>query len=348
MTRICILPKVSGVGGMVSFRGRFTAGLTSRTIGVSHSLADGPYDSVLVIGGTRDVLGLLRAKRNGFRIVQRLNGMNWLHRKLKTGIKHYLRSEYGNFVLNIIRSRIADHIVYQSEFARSWWEDSQGQVSAPASVVYNAIDLDQYSPGNSERTSRYQMPSDRFRVLLVEGSLMGGYELGLTSAIGLVRQLNAAHRQDLKQSVELVIAGHVSADIQSRFLDSVEFPLVWAGLVPPEQIPGLDASAHLLYSADINPACPNSVIEALACGTPVLAFDTGALPEMVTSDSGRVVPYGGDSWELDPPDMKALTAGAVQILTSQAIFRPGARARAESAFNLDTMVDRYLEALLSN
>jgi glycosyltransferase involved in cell wall biosynthesis len=51
----------------------------------------------------------------------------------------------------------------------------------------------------------------------------------------------------------------------------------------------------MLFSADLNAACPNSVIEALACGTPVLGYDTGALPEMVPPKSGRIAHYGGNS-----------------------------------------------------
>ena len=119
----------------------------------------------------------------------------------------------------------------------------------------------------------------------------------------------------------------------------------WAGLVPHEQIPALDRSAHLLYSSDINAACPNSVIEALACGLPVLGFDTGALPELVTGNSGRVVPYGGDPWQLEPPEIAALAEAAVKILVRQTQFRAAARARAEDAFGLDLMLDDYLQAL---
>ena len=88
---------------MVSFRARFTAGLEQRGIQVCTNLDDTPYDAVLVIGGTRDLLGLRQVRRRGVRIVQRLNGMNWIHRKRRTGLKHALRSEYGNLILNTIR-----------------------------------------------------------------------------------------------------------------------------------------------------------------------------------------------------------------------------------------------------
>ncbi len=104
--------------------------------------------------------------------------------------------------------------------------------------------------------------------------------------------------------------------------------------MPREQIPQIDRSAHLLFSADINAACPNSVIEAMACGLPVVGFDTGALNELVLGDSGRIVAYGGDVWKLDHPDIDALAKAAVEILNDQLRFRSAARAQAESALGL--------------
>ena len=88
------------------------------------------------------------------------------------------------------------------------------------------------------------------------------------------------------------------------------------------------------------------MIEALACGCPVVAYDTGALPELVTGDSGRLAAYGGDPWKLEPPDQAALVQATLPVLTEQDRFRQAARQRAESELSLDKMVDGYLQALL--
>ncbi|MBC8509253.1 MAG: glycosyltransferase family 4 protein [Anaerolineales bacterium] len=343
MKRICVVPNVSGVGGMVSFRDKFKAGLQARGIEVVADLGHAACDAVLVIGGTRDLLGLWRAKRRGVRIVQRLNGMNWLHRQLNTGLRHYLRAEYGNWILKTIRSRLADHIIYQSEFSRDWWQRVYGPTPVSSSVVYNGIDLETYSPdGNSG------LPYDRFRLLMVEGSLMGGYELGLETAVQLVEQLNAAHSQDLGKKVELMVVGRVAESIREQYADRLNPPILWRGLVDIDEIPEIDRSAHLLFASDINAACPNSVIEALACGLPVLSFDTGALPELVKGNAGRVVPYGGDPWKLEQPDIPALAQAAVEILMNQNHFKLDARVCAEDIFALDQMTNSYLENLLNH
>ena len=88
------------------------------------------------------------------------------------------------------------------------------------------------------------------------------------------------------------------------------------------------------------------MIEALACGLPVVGFATGALPELVVGEAGCLVPYGSDPWKLDPPDIPALAQAAAQVLQEQNRFRKAARAHAEQALGLDTMVEKYLEVLL--
>ncbi len=145
MPRICIVPVVN-TGGMASFRAKFEAGLRKRGIDVTHD-PDDEAEAILVIGGTRHLLPLWRAKRRGLRVVQRLDGVNWVQRVRWSGIRYTLRAEYGNALLAFIRNRIADRVIYQSEFIRNWWEDWYGVARVPAQVIINGVDLDTYTPG---------------------------------------------------------------------------------------------------------------------------------------------------------------------------------------------------------
>ena len=331
-----MIPRVSGVGGMVTFRDKLAKGLADRGLGVSYDLSDKPYRVILVIGGTRDLAGIWRAKRQGVRVVQRLDGMNWIHRRKKTGWRHFLRAEYGNFILSVIRSHLADRIIYQSKFCRQWWEKVYGRTRIPWQVVYNGVDLNLYSPVGSN-----ELPADHFRILLVEGNIGSGYEMGLHLALQLAERL----RSIAQRNAEVMVVGRVSAELQQEVLSNSQLVVTFLGEVPANKIAGIDRSAHVLYAADLNPACPNSVIEALACGLPVAGFDTGALPEIVTADCGVIVPYGGDSWRLEPPDIDGLAHGVSRILGNQPAYRAAARQRAEQAFGLDAMVEGYLQSL---
>ena len=334
---VCILPHLEGLGGPASFRARLVSGLEARRVPIVPEPNHPDCRSILVIGGTRRIQEIIRARRRGVRIVQRLNGMNWIHRRRFTGVGHFIRSEINNLLLASIRRSLADRIIYQSNFARTWWQTVHHVVSAPAVVIYNGVDLSQFNPAGPQ-----QPPPDRFVVLLVEGHLGGGNEQGLSNAIDLVRQLGAQG----EIPVDLVVVG----DVPSRLRVPQDLPgsgkIVWKGVVRREEIPPIDRSAHVLFSADLNAACPNAVIEALACGLPVVSFATGSLPELIEGDAGLVVPWGSNFWKLEPPDIPRLAEAARRILSEQDHFRRAARARAEAAFGLDQMVERYLDVLL--
>jgi glycosyltransferase involved in cell wall biosynthesis len=332
MPKICIVPHVEGSGGMASFRLKFEQGLRARNIEVTHDLSD-KSDAVLVIAGTRNLIPLWRARQRGQRIVQRLDGINWVQRVRWAGVRYTVRAEYGNAMLALIRARFADHVIYQSQFIRKWWEDWYGVAKVPATVIINGVDLQTYTP-NGE----HGRPNDRFRLLLLEGSLAGGLNSGLFHAVALAEKLSANF------PMEVVVAGKVDTATQRSLQSKV--PVKFLGTIPREQIPTLARSSHLMYCAEVNPPCPNSVIEALACGLPVVGFDSGSLKELVTDDAGRVVAYGGNPWKLETPDISALALSAEDVLTKQGQLRAAARKRAESAFGLDQMVESYLKVLL--
>ncbi len=319
---------------MASFRLKFEQGLRVRGVDVTHDLSE-KSDAVLVLAGTRNLLPLRKARQRGQRIVQRLDGINWVQRVRWAGVKYTVRAEYGNAILSFIRARFADRVIYQSQFIRKWWEDKYGVAKAPASVIINGVDLQTYTPNGA-----HDRPADRFRLLLLEGSLAGGLNSGLFYAVSLAEKLSA------KFPMEVVVAGKVDDATQRKLQSKV--PVKFLGTISREKIPHLIRSSHLMYSAEVNPPCPNAVIEALACGLPVVGFDSGSLKELVTGDAGRIVPYGGNPWKLETPDISALADSAQDVLTKQDQFRAAARMRAESAFGLDQMVDAYLKVLLED
>ncbi|HUG33190.1 MAG TPA: glycosyltransferase family 4 protein [Anaerolineales bacterium] len=334
MPRICIFPRVEGMGGVASFRLKFEQGLRARGVDVTNNLSE-PADAALVLAGTRHLIPLWRTRRRGQRIVQRLDGVNWVHRARWAGLRYTLRAIYGNWNLSFIRRRLADGVIYQSQFVRGWWEDWYGAARAPSSVILNGVDLDRYTPhGLHER------PSGHYRILIVEGSLTGALNSGLFHATELAEQISRRFK------VELCIAGNVDRRTQNKLHDRGALRIRFLDAIPREQIPWLLRSSHVLFSAEVNPPCPNSVIEALACGLPVVGFDTGSLSEIVQDGSGRLSPYGANQWKLEQPDIQSLAEAAEEVLIDNDHFRASARKRAESALGLERMTEEYLKVLL--
>jgi glycosyltransferase involved in cell wall biosynthesis len=81
-----------------------------------------------------------------------------------------------------------------------------------------------------------------------------------------------------------------------------------------------------------------SILEAMACGVPVVATRSGAIPDLVTDAGGRLVA---------PRDVAALAAALVEILTSPALQRQMGkhnRVRAETEFEAEKAADRLEDA----
>lgn len=331
---------------MVSFQEKLAAGLKTRGIDVCFALEDPGIGAVLVIGGIRQLNNLWAVKKRGIRIVQRLDGMNWIHKIMRTGWRHWLRATYGNQILSLIRSRFADQVVYQSEFSQAWWEKERGIAPCPRTIILNGVDLKTFSP--AERS----LPDEKLvRLLMVEGSLMGGYEFGLNNAVRLGSGI--AHSHEGIEGLELVVVGKVSNKSKeywdgwvSENTENGSFNVHWKGVLSHAQIADTYRDAHLFFSADVNAACPNSVIEAMACGTPVISYNTGALSELLDNSGGELVPYGGDPWQLEEPDYSSLIKAANNLLENLDFYRKSARKRAEDVFDLESMVDKYLDVLL--
>jgi len=334
MPRICIVPRVEGLGGVTSFRLKFEYGLQARGVKVTNKLSE-PSEAVLVLAGTKSLLALWKARHRGQRIVQRLDGINWVHWARWAGPRYTIRAMYGNANLSFIRRRLADQVIYQSEFIKNWWEDWYRPTRVPSSVIMNGVDLNQYTPNGL-----HERPAGHNRLLIVEGSLTGALNSGLFHAAELADRLSHRYK------IELCIVGRVDRRTKNKLQRQTTFRVRFLDAIAREQIPWIMRSSHLLFSAEVNPPCPNSVIEALACGLPVIGFDTGSLSEIVPGDAGRLAAYGANPWKLQKPDISALEHVAVEVLEDQPRFRNAARQQAELRLGLDKMVDEYLKILL--
>ena len=78
---------------------------------------------------------------------------------------------------------------------------------------------------------------------------------------------------------------------------------------------------------------PVSLIEAMACGVPVIATDNGGIPELLEGGAGLIVP------ERDVPALTAAMARLMDDVPLHAAMIAKARERIESEYDLKTVVD---------
>jgi glycosyltransferase involved in cell wall biosynthesis len=326
--RVCLTPRVGG-GGPASFQVRLQAEFGRLGVVTTFDPRERPLDAVLVFAGTKDLPALVQCRRDRVPIIHRLDGINWLYRVSPRSPGHTLRSILWNWQLRVIRSRFADGIVYQSEFARGLWERKFGISTAAARVIYNGVALADYPP---ERNGH-------------DGTLLAA-EANL--------DFHAPAREILRAAQRLFIQARVLKRLSIYTRITPAWEREWGRFEPPPETPGMrpraevqarQKTAALFLTLDLNPSCPNAVIESLAAGLPVIGFDTGSVGELV-GEGGEVATYDGNPWTLAVPrNLEALGEAGRRVLDRWPEYSHRARGIAERKFDIRRIAQSYLEAL---
>ena len=223
----------------------------------------------------------------------------------------------------------ASHVLYQSEFCKRSADEALGEPHGAWEVLYNAVDVEQFTPAEA-------LPGDG-PVLLLGGDQTQEYrvELGLRTLAALLPSSPGAR---LIVSGRLV--GPVEPLVESLGLrDHVEF----VGRYAQRDAPALYRRAHLLLHTKVNDPCPSLVIEAMACGLPVVYPNSGGTIELVGDEAGVGVPHDDSLLHDRPPAPEALAAAVEEVLSNRARYAVRARARAVERFALEPWLDRHAE-----
>ncbi len=162
-----------------------------------------------------------------------------------------------------------------------------------ACTIPNGIDARVYfQRDRTEVRAKHGIPQDRL-MLLSAGHLIEG-----KGHHRLIRALAALRRKGIE--VELWIVGgpgrggRYEGKLRELVRELTVEPYIhFVGHVPAEVLAEYMSAADVFCLASSREGWPNVVNEALACGTPVVASDVGAVPDLIPSpEYGSVVPTG--------------------------------------------------------
>lgn len=213
----------------------------------------------------------------------------------------------------------AEHLVQNERFP-----------AEKVNTIYNGVDCDRFAPQDASAIRR---------------------ELGIAADAPVVGILAALRPE---KNHELFLAG--AKEIRQA-LPATQFIVVGDGPKRPEleqlaaelgiadvvhfvgsrsDVPALLAACNVVALTSHNEASPVSILEALACGVPVVASNVGSVREtVVDGETGRLFRAG---------DLATFVAATVDLLNSPAEReRMGAegRRRVEARWSLDAMVRGY-------
>lgn len=146
----------------------------------------------------------------------------------------------------------------------------------PVKVINNGIDLSVFKPIPNNFREKYGIPKDKFIVL---GVAFGwGERKGLDVFIELSRRLEQNKFQIVLVGTDKKVDKQLPKEIVSihRTQNQTELAEIYT-------------EADLFVNPTREDNYPTVNMEAIACGTPVLTFDTGGSPECIDETCGRVV-----------------------------------------------------------
>jgi glycosyltransferase involved in cell wall biosynthesis len=169
------------------------------------------------------------------------------------------------------------------------------------------------------------------------------WEKGYEYALGAVRRLlDDGARIHLELVGDLPPGATMTCDERARIMHTVadlrlEDHVTLHGAEAPERISQRLASSDVLLHASVAEGIPNVVLEAMACGIPVVATDVGGVSEAVTD--------GVEGFLVTPRDPARLAEALLRLAGDHSLrARMGAagRKRIETAFTLDAQLDDFL------
>ena len=202
-------------------------------------------------------------------------------------------------------------------------------ILAPAvvrrAVIPNGVDLERFAPGDRVR-ARWALdvaPDVPLLVFAAQGGRANEFKDFPTLRAALTR---------LESPVVAVALGDPTAD-EERVGQAT---LRAVGSVSPEDVARWLQAADLYVHPSRADTFPSGVLEALACGTPVVASRVGGIPEQVRNETGILV---------EPGDPAALAAAIESLLADPSRRQRMSAAAGEDArarLSVDRQIDAYL------
>lgn len=192
--------------------------------------------------------------------------------------------------------------------------------------IPNPIDTAVYSPMDKrEARQRLNLPADK-KIVLFAAVNASDPRKGMDYLAEASRIMAQQH-----DDILFLIAGNDGEELGKR----LSLPARSLGYVAPQDMPGVYNAADLFVTPSLQENLPNTIMEAMACGTPCVGFHTGGIPEMISHGTNGYVAVYRDAADLAKGILRILFGNDAGLLSAEA------RRKVVEEYSQEKIAQRY-------
>lgn len=196
-----------------------------------------------------------------------LNVFSWLRRKF-----------------TLVSIKKADLIIAVSKSVKQYLKDHFSSIGEKIHVIYNGNPLKGNSNINirNDQKETFFLSASKFVAYANQLNLVEGYAILYEKKKDLppLWFAGGAHDESYFKKIERRV-------IEKKLTDKIRF----LGLLPHEKLIEMYTQAYAFIFPSLLEACPQTLIEAMACGTPIIASNVPPMPEICGSAAIYFDPY---------------------------------------------------------
>jgi glycosyltransferase involved in cell wall biosynthesis len=203
--------------------------------------------------------------------------------------------------------------------------------NASIQAIPNPIDTDIFSPKDKVTVRAKWNIDPSAKIILFGAANINDRRKGITYLVEALHHLKNNYTQN--SPVEMVIFG------KNKYFDTstLPFPVHQLNIISsPSDMAEIYSMANVYVSPSIEDNLPNTIMEAMACGTPAVAFNTGGIPDLIDHQQNGYLAEFKSAIDL--------AAGLKQLLDSANAdeFSAAARDKVLREFNNDKVAGQYI------
>lgn len=262
-------------------------------------------------------------KRNKGKVIQRLDGIYY-------PAKHQDRYLDLNKAIREIYLHYADFVIFQSQYCKKQCFAMFGKVKPEQyKVIVNGVNQKIFYP----RASKDNLKGP-WRLITT------GNFRNIDMLEPVVKALDQL-REKMKLKFILTVIGPVRNEALNRLL--IRPYIYHINTASLSQIAERLRESHLFLYSHLNPPCPNSVLEAIASGLPVVGFNSGAMKELLFFAEDLLADVSSDLFQrYESFDHQKLLAKIILALNNYQKYREIALAHSH-LYSFESCGKKYLK-----